>query len=361
MLRIYRLGSLVVLMSLVSIVSRAQEADDEAKSAEKVLAAKGLKKFGASLVALEETELNKTFRVIPKLKRSVRDAEKALAAVGKKAAANKKLITVYTQKRRQINAALAKGGLTFNQQNQAITLYNELGDRIRLLIENGGMEKQLKAARGERNKAREAYIGHVLNMRKLAEKIRKTYADATADEEAKVAVAKLNQATGKNFALKESTRFLANLRSLKRLEDSVLSERIDLRTDGSDTYYVSVVLNGKYTKELCLDSGSSLISLPYKMAREVGLNPDSSNEEIILVLADGRRVTAKLMKLSKVRVGKFELEDVECAVMPATLTEAAPILGMSFLRNFSFKIDSGENKLTMTKVETSRSRTKPRR
>ena len=188
MLRIYRLGSLVVLMSLVSIVSRAQEADDEAKSAEKVLAAKGLKKFGASLVALEETELNKTFRVIPKLKRSVRDAEKALAAVGKKAAANKKLITVYTQKRRQINAALAKGGLTFNQQNQAITLYNELGDRIRLLIENGGMEKQLKAARGERNKAREAYIGHVLNMRKLAEKIRKTYADATADEEAKVAV-----------------------------------------------------------------------------------------------------------------------------------------------------------------------------
>jgi aspartyl protease family protein len=104
-------------------------------------------------------------------------------------------------------------------------------------------------------------------------------------------------------------------------------------------------------KELCVDSGSTLISLPYKMARDVGLNPDSSDDDVILSLADGRQVRAKRLLIPKVRVGKFELENVECAVMPSNLPDAAPLLGMSFLSQFSFKIDTENKKLTMTKID----------
>jgi clan AA aspartic protease (TIGR02281 family) len=190
-------------------------------------------------------------------------------------------------------------------------------------------------------------------MQKLAEKIKQKYDDLSDDASAKAAVEKLSKAIGKSYSLKESPSLLATLKSLKRLEDSVLSEQIDLRTDGSDLFTVSVMLNGKYVKELCLDSGSSLISLPYKMAREVGLNPDKSEDEIIVVLADGRRIKAKRMTLSKVRVGKFEVDNVICAVMPEDLTEAAALLGMSFLGNFNFKIDTENKKLTMTKIEGS--------
>ena len=68
-------------------------------------------------------------------------------------------------------------------------------------------------------------------------------------------------------------------------------------------------------------------------------------------LADGREVQAKLVKIPQVRVGKFIVENVECAVMPENLTNASAILGMSFLRNFSFKIETDTGKLTMSKVD----------
>ena len=107
------------------------------------------------------------------------------------AADNKKLITTYTQERRRLNAAIGSGKLKLDQHNKAVTAYNELGDRINLLIENGGMEKEIKAARAEQTKAREAYIDHVLAMEKLAEKVKQKLADLAEDPEAKAAVERL--------------------------------------------------------------------------------------------------------------------------------------------------------------------------
>jgi predicted aspartyl protease len=68
-------------------------------------------------------------------------------------------------------------------------------------------------------------------------------------------------------------------------------------------------------------------------------------------LADGRQVRAKRLAIPKVRVGKFEVDNVDCVVMPSSLPDAAPLLGMSFLGQFSFKIDTENKKLTMTKID----------
>jgi aspartyl protease family protein len=351
-MRTARLLAVACVLALAAHApARAQENSAEAKEAEKALAAKGLKRSGTNLLLTEEAELSKMLAAAPKLKKSVLDTDKVLAGFEKKAADNKKLITTYIQERRKLNAAISGGKLNFDQQTKAIAAYNELGDRIDLLIENGGMEKEIKAARAEQTKAREAYIDHVLAMQKLADKGQKKLADLAEDAAVRAAVERLSKATGKTFAVKESGSWQAAVRSLKRLEDSVLSDQIDLRDDGSSTLLVSVSLNGKYVKELYVDSGSSLISLPYKMARDVGLNPDSSTDEVTLVLADGRTVRGKRLTLSKVRVGKFELDNVACVVMPADLPDATPLLGMSFLSQFSFKIDADQKKLTMTRIE----------
>jgi aspartyl protease family protein len=329
----------------------SQDDSEEAKAAEKVLIAKGLKRSGANLLLTEEAELSKMLAAAPKLKKAVLDADKPVAALEKRAADNKKLITTYTQERRRLNAAIGSGKLNFDQERKAVAAYNELADRINLLIENGGMEKEIKAARGEQAKAREAYVDHLLSMQKLAEKGKQKLADLAEDAEAKAAVERLSKATGKPLAIKESGTWLAAIRSLKRLEDAVLSDEIPLRGDGSNTLLVSVSFNGKYVKELFVDSGASLISLPHKMARDVGLNPESSDDEVTLVLADGSQVRGKRLTIPKVRVGKFELDNVPCVVMPANLPEAAPLLGMSFLGEFTFKIDADQKKLTMTKID----------
>ena len=70
-------------------------------------------------------------------------------------------------------------------------------------------------------------------------------------------------------------------------------------------------------------------------------------------LADGREIEGRLMKLTSVRVGKFTVENVECAVLAPEATMAEPLLGMSFLENFKFEIDAAAKKLNMIKVSGS--------
>ena len=56
------------------------------------------------------------------------------------------------------------------------------------------------------------------------------------------------------------------------------------------------------------------------------------------------------MKLPTVRVGKFTVDNVECAVLGEDATAAEPLLGMSFLEHFKFEVDAAAKKLTMVKV-----------
>ena len=56
------------------------------------------------------------------------------------------------------------------------------------------------------------------------------------------------------------------------------------------------------------------------------------------------------MKLASVRVGKFTVENVECAVLGDDAVAAEPLLGMSFLEHFKFEVDAAARKLTMVKV-----------
>jgi hypothetical protein len=73
--------------------------------------------------------------------------------------------------------------------------------------------------------------------------------------------------------------------------------------------------------------------------------------KVQLQMADGHTVVGQMVYADKVRVGKFTAEHVECAVLPAEFSEAAPLLGLSFWRNFIFKIDAEKAKLVMSKVD----------
>ena len=190
-------------------------------------------------------------------------------------------------------------------------------------------------------------------MRKSADATKAAYSKLSVDADVRAAVAGLNKATGKSYALAPSRGFLADEKRLKTLEDSVLSETIPLRREGGDSLYVSVVFNGKHTKELIVDSGSTLILLPAAVAKECGVEVGSTAPEIVLVLADGRPIRGRQVTIPSVRVGKFTLEDVDAAVLGPEAAAAEPLLGMSFLSEFKFEVDAQRSTLTMVKVEDS--------
>jgi aspartyl protease family protein len=112
-----------------------------------------------------------------------------------------------------------------------------------------------------------------------------------------------------------------------------------------------VTINGEETIDMILDSGAGLVVLPDATAKKIDVVATEESPDIQLVLADGRIVVGKRVSIPAVRVGRFESEEIEAAILPPELTNAEPLLGMSYLKNYQVKIDSEAMTLTMSEIE----------
>jgi clan AA aspartic protease (TIGR02281 family) len=118
--------------------------------------------------------------------------------------------------------------------------------------------------------------------------------------------------------------------------------------------YVQARLNDKIPAELLLDTGASLVLLSSEIGRRLGIDKDRESNIIKMQVADGRQVNAKYVLLDSLKVQGVEVKKVDAAVL---LDEAAGInfkdglLGMSFLKNFNFKIDQSSNRIILEKLE----------
>ena len=340
------LSAALIAVVLFPLAARADQA-----SAEATLKEKGLKKVNTFFLLPGETALNKSMRDVGRHKRIVRKEEKALKLEQKNVDAVKKLKITYIQQRRQLNVLLAKEK-NAGKFNKMVTAFNELGSRLELIDAQLDGNKALKAARGKVNVAREAYIEELLKMRRLYDATKEKYADLALDKDVKTAIDEVSKASGKPHQLGPTKPFLRNNVALKKVEDTVLSEKITLQADENGVLFVSAVFDGKYTQQLAVSTSSSMCMLPHDVAKKLGVDPPADAPTVTLELADGRLVEAKLIKIKQLRVGKFIVENVECGVMPAAFSKGHPALGQSFLRNFNYKIDSDAATLTMTKIET---------
>ena len=325
---------------------------DELSDARKDLEGLGFRASSTGVVLAKEAELTKELNKAPALKRNVLQSEKELKSAEANLDSFERALLQLRQQHVQLSAQLA------NINPNDITLNNKLVSAIKVVEgqlelareRKRALDAETKNSRAKSVEAREAYIGLALSARQLADEIEEEYTKKAADSDAKEALARFNRAAGKQFALAATPGFQANLRRLKQLEDTVLSDTIDLRDDGGKTMRVNVVVNGRYPQEMVLDSGASLISLPPNVAAKFGLKPSDRDPKIVLQLADGREIDGRLMKLTSVRIGKFQVDNVDCAVLGDQAYAAEPLLGMSFLEHFKFEIDSSAKKLTMIKV-----------
>lgn len=117
---------------------------------------------------------------------------------------------------------------------------------------------------------------------------------------------------------------------------------------------VPAKLNKKVDVTLLLDTGASLIVLPRRVGEQLGVNFDSKDNVIQLQLADGRASFAKYFVLKSVQIRGSEATSVGAAVLfdnSASSSIGDGLLGMSFLKNFNFKIDQGRGELILEKIK----------
>jgi clan AA aspartic protease (TIGR02281 family) len=358
-------GAVLVVVSLAPVAAQAQataKAPSKGKIEDQVPAAArsafegaGLKVSSLGLAFPEELELSKAVKDTLSNKKKLVLADRELFGQESKLEEIKAQIEALKQRHTLLNAQLANVTDTFTNNRLVGEINTAVG-----LIDAGTTQQQkqldvVKTARGKATDIREEFVVEILGMRELADKVVRRWETAAADPALKKALDETNSATGKTWALKPSQQFVASEKQLKALEESMISESIKLRNDGG-SLWVDVSINGKKSEEFVVDSGASSISIPVRMATALGIEPKDSDPDVTVSLADGSTVDGKLIKIENVRVGKFVVESVECVVLGPEAIAAPPLLGLSFLGQFKFEVDTSKSELKLVKVDSGEQR-----
>jgi len=320
----------------------------EPASPEELLQSKGLSKRMNYFCLAGEPDLNKVLggpqAEAVKRKKAVDAAQEAAAAAKAKVDEIQKSFLQWREEYDKLRIQLQRA-TTGTQRSRLIERMNSVTVAIDALpVQMQKADKSLQEARAAAAQKREEFIQYLMKLRKQYDELADRYRQLADDAQVYKAVEEYSRAARRSFTLGPMK---ATTDALKRLEADVISEEIPIHQGQGRLWYVFVTFNDQPPQELAIDTGASLISLPWKTAETVGLAPSSQSPKFKVQLADGRTVEARLVVADVVRVGKFTVEKVRCAVMPEDLTEAMPLLGLSFLGQFNFKVDQEKARLVM--------------
>jgi len=263
----------------------------------------------------------------------------------------------------QLNALVAPpGGNNFVQQQR-----NLLSQQRNLLVaEHNQVVNQLNTLQEQQNKdqgqdqklqlnavvaqSREKYMQAVLDLRKSVDELTAKYDELAKNPEATKALEALSASTKSKQRLGPSAKIRDAIKLLEKAERSVQSETIELhRENGVFHVYSSL---GKVPTKMIFDTGASLTTISAKLASRIGLKLKTGDPTVQLTTADGTVVEAKRLVIPSVRVGKFTVQNVECAVMPAEKGDVDPLLGQTFFKHFKVEFSAEAGRLSLKKLDT---------
>ena len=320
--------------------------------AEAILGNAGLRQSGKSIQAIGNPEISRAISGLPRAKRELRLIHRDWKEVADRIGAIRTELQRLNGQYGELNLQLARvAGVNVAANNRIVGLLNATNAQMKALIEEREkLNEEVSKRRAALSNAETAYAETVLAIREQYTSLRDKLATALENDEIKIAL----KVMSKNFQTPElisADEILLTLdKRIERIEQEIFSETIPLFVQ-QRSLYVDVVVGRKSTR-MVVDSGATMICLPQKTAAELEVIVPADAREIQLVLADGRSIPARGVTLPRVRVGKFEAENVDAAVLDASAVDAEPLLGMSFLGNFKFELDPADRTLKMLRVRS---------
>ncbi len=340
----------LIVVGLMILSSPALAPGAGGNSPEELLKEKDLRPSGTTYVLEAESEvqeqLNDARALYQKLSFSKRKQQEYTRGV----AGDKALIQDLTQQRIMLHQQLQQAA-TVAQNNQLVAMINEITDRLNLLREAAADPTAKRELDALVPRQREAFVQAVIGLRHLVDVTSERYKALAEDPRVEEALEALNQKTKAKLTLGPSRGYLANVKLLEKVEASVLTATVELHKEGG-VFWLDATFNGKVTKSMVFDTGAGITTLPVELADEIGLKPGPSDSTVRCQIADGRVVRAKLMTVPTLRVGKFTVKDVECAVMPRGEEDVPPLLGVTFHKFFTYKFSPESGTLVLTQVDT---------
>jgi len=331
------------------IMSASAISADEKTDSQQLLKAKGFKLVGAVAAAAEEADVEKAMKTLKTSYTTVIDARQRLTLIERDVEANRDMIKQLSARRMQLRQ-LMDAQTTVSARNAVVSQMNACTDELNLRITNDQDGDALGKAKAAYSTPRNAYLKNVIAMRDLIDKTDAKYKAAGGDASLEEAIAAAGKAEGKKVTLGPTRDYQQNVKLFARYEAMIMSESIPLERQ-SGTYMIEVILNGKDPVKMVFDTGASTISLSHEMAKKAGLKETDPSTKTKVTIANGQTLDAKRMKLASVRVGKFEIKNVDCVVMPENAPDSPPLLGGAFLNNFKYEIDADAGKVRLTRLD----------
>ncbi|MEM0943405.1 MAG: TIGR02281 family clan AA aspartic protease, partial [Pseudomonadota bacterium] len=107
---------------------------------------------------------------------------------------------------------------------------------------------------------------------------------------------------------------------------------VELRRAWDGHYRADAMVNGRELR-LLVDTGASMVLIPYEQADEIGFDVAKLNYSMPVTTANGRSSVAPV-RLDSIQIGQIRVENINAAVArPGVLQDG--LLGMSFLDQLS--------------------------
>jgi clan AA aspartic protease (TIGR02281 family) len=117
---------------------------------------------------------------------------------------------------------------------------------------------------------------------------------------------------------------------------------------------VAAVVNGEHPARLLVDTGASCVMVTETFVRRMKVDP-ATLPEAEFTVADGRKIMGHSMTFRTLAVGGAQAENVEAGVLPEKPNESLDgLLGMSFLRHFTVRLDGASGKMTLWQFQPKR-------
>lgn len=335
--------SILITLSLLAVVLLApMSLADPAK----VLEDAGLTLTGRAYVVAEEDEIIRAKRDITIAQKTLKDAENHFRNAERKIAKAQGYIAALQREIDEL-ASKARRADDRKEYDRYVTAREQ---KIRD-IENAQEERKKFEVQSQADvdDARAAYIATVYDWVEKAKTVTTKYDQLAENEDVIKAIQEISTAQNKRYTLGPSSRFKSIQRTLAKASEEYQRGAVDLRKEGQ-VLMIDVRINGKPIRSMILDTGASSISLPYTFAKDLGIQISSTDPVVELQMADGKIVDATQITLQKVQVGEFVVNDVEAFILPESLHAAPPLLGNSFLGNFTFEIDPDRGKLILSRL-----------
>jgi len=138
-------------------------------------------------------------------------------------------------------------------------------------------------------------------------------------------------------------------KGVKTVVNMATGKHVVKLTRRGNSLTANVLLNRKVNADLIIDTGATDTVISSNLAKKTGISVNRGRD-IVCQVADGRSVIGKQINIKEVKVGGAKVYNVQAVVLGSGEMGNSPgLLGMSFLNNFVFKVDTEKELLVLQK------------